>query len=62
MLTLNLTLSLTLILAATLTLKGHLVWFVERNRNSEQFPVAYLEGIDDSFWFAAVTFTTGALE
>lgn len=37
---------------------SHLVWFFERNRNAEQFPPDYLDGIDDGFWWASVIFTT----
>lgn len=37
---------------------SHIVWFAERHPNTEQFPVGYLDGIDDSFWWAAATFST----
>ena len=34
------------------------MWCAERGENSEQFPVDYLEGIDDSCWWGIVTSTT----
>ena len=37
---------------------SHAVWFFERHTNSEQFPFAYFDGVDDSVWWAAATFTT----
>ena len=37
---------------------ANLIWLVERRENSEQFPPRFLEGIDDAFWWAVVTFTT----
>ena len=37
---------------------AHAVWFAERSCNPEQFPHAYLDGIDDAMWWAIVTFTT----
>ena len=37
---------------------SHLVWFVERHQNADQFPALYLDGIDDAFWWAAATFST----
>jgi hypothetical protein len=40
---------------------SHLLWFVERHPNPE-FPRLYLDGIDDGFWWAAVTFTTVGCE
>lgn len=40
------------------TVFAHLVWFAERHHNAEQFPPRYLDGIDDSFWWAAATFST----
>ena len=35
-----------------------LVWYWERKRNSNEFPPAFLEGMDDACWWAAVTFST----
>jgi len=37
---------------------AHLMWFVERKENSEQFSKRYMEGIDDAIWWAIVTVTT----
>ena len=37
---------------------AHLIWLAERKKNAEQFPRAYLDGIDDAMWWAIVTFTT----
>lgn len=37
---------------------AHLIWLAERKRNSQQYPRAYLDGIDDALWWAIVTFTT----
>lgn len=37
---------------------GHLIWIVERKANSDNFPSSYLDGIDDSIWWAMVTATT----
>lgn len=47
--------SFTLLVGSVFT---HLVWFAERHPNAEQFPPRYLDGIDDGFWWAAVTFST----
>jgi hypothetical protein len=37
---------------------SHLVWICERHINNDEFPRAYFDGIDDGFWWAAVTFST----
>ncbi|WP_414548905.1 transporter substrate-binding domain-containing protein [Anabaena sp. CCY 0017] len=37
---------------------GNLVWLAERNKNSEQFPKNYLQGVGNGMWFALVTLTT----
>ena len=37
---------------------GHFIWLSERKENPEEFPPDYLDGIDDSVWWAAVTVTT----
>jgi len=39
-------------------ISAHLVWGAERHNNSVQFPKSYIDGIDDSIWWAAVTVTT----
>jgi ABC-type amino acid transport substrate-binding protein len=37
---------------------GNLVWLAERNKNSEQFPKNYVQGVGNGMWFALVTLTT----
>ena len=37
---------------------GHVVWLVERRRNSDHFPRAYVPGVTQGMWWAAVTMTT----
>ena len=37
---------------------GHLGWFFERHENADEFPTAYVDGIDDGVWWATVTFMT----
>ena len=37
---------------------GHIVWFVERHINPEEFPPGYVHGIDDGVWWSAVTATS----
>ena len=34
---------------------AHLMWWAERHDNAGQFPYSYIDGIDDSVWWAAVT-------
>ncbi|MCB0074380.1 MAG: hypothetical protein KDE20_23100, partial [Caldilineaceae bacterium] len=36
---------------------GHIIWLLERRRN-DQFPQAYLPGVWEGIWWAAVTVTT----
>ncbi|PID37954.1 MAG: ABC transporter substrate-binding protein [Proteobacteria bacterium] len=48
--------SLTLLLI--LFLVGNLIWLVERKKNPEHFPPAWLRGIGNGMWFALVTMTT----
>ena len=37
---------------------AHLVWYMEREENPQQFPPMYLDGIDDAIWWSCVTVTT----
>lgn len=37
---------------------GHVVWLVERRRNPDHFPRAYVPGVTQGMWWAAVTMTT----
>eukprot|EP00753_Platysulcus_tardus_P014232 PLAT424.1.p1 GENE.PLAT424.1~~PLAT424.1.p1 ORF type:complete len:556 (+),score=191.36 PLAT424.1:22-1689(+) len=45
-------------LLLAIVLAGHLLWYLERHENAEQFPTAYVDGVDDGVWWAAVTITT----
>lgn len=36
---------------------GHIIWFLERNKNDD-FPSQYLAGVGQGIWWAAVTVTT----
>jgi hypothetical protein len=35
---------------------GNLLWLAEHNRNSEQFPKAYIKGVREGMWCALTTF------
>ena len=37
---------------------AHIVWYLEREENSEQFPRNYMDGIDDAIWWSCTTVTT----
>lgn len=37
---------------------SHLIWLVERKFNTKQFPLSYIDGIDDAVWWSIVTVTT----
>jgi ABC-type amino acid transport substrate-binding protein len=37
---------------------GHILWLMERNANQDDFPKAYLPGVFEAVWWAAVTVTT----
>ena len=37
---------------------GHVVWLVERRRNSDHFPHDYAHGVVEGMWWAVVTMTT----
>jgi hypothetical protein len=39
-------------------LAAHFVWAVERVENPQQFPMGYLDGIDDAIWWSCATVTT----
>ncbi len=39
-------------------LAAHFVWIVERVENPQQFPMSYLDGIDDAIWWSCTTVTT----
>ena len=45
------------LLAIVIILAGHAIWLLERKRN-EQFPRAYVAGLWEGIWWAAVTVTT----
>ena len=38
------------IILMALLVSGHLVWWVERKNNPEEFPPDYLDGVDDGLW------------
>ena len=46
------------LVALAIIIAGHFVWILERHHNSDQFPTAYLDGIDDAIWWASTTVTT----
>ena len=37
---------------------GVLVWLAERHQNPDEFPKAFLNGVDDALWWSFVTITT----
>eukprot|EP00899_Mesostigma_viride_P008034 jgi/Mesvir1/17231/Mv07645-RA.1 len=39
-------------------LSGHIMWFLEKDRNPADFPKEYLQGLDDACWWAAETVAT----
>lgn len=44
-------------LLVSILIAGHIIWLFERKRN-EDFPTAYLPGVLEGIWWAAVTVTT----
>jgi ABC-type amino acid transport substrate-binding protein len=44
-------------LVLSILIAGHVIWLIERRRNDE-FPQAYLKGVWEGIWWAAVTVTT----
>ncbi|MGC9526503.1 MAG: transporter substrate-binding domain-containing protein [Limnospira sp.] len=46
------------ILIILLFIVGNLLWLAERDRNSEQFPKSYRQGVGNGMWCALVTLTT----
>ncbi|XP_068761976.1 uncharacterized protein [Montipora capricornis] len=40
------------------SLAGVVIWFVERKDNDDQFPVTFLRGTFEGFWWAFITMTT----
>ena len=38
------------ILLMALLVSGHVVWWVERKSNPDEFPPDYLDGVDDGLW------------
>ncbi len=46
------------ILLVTVLIAAHVIWFVERRHNPDQFPHGYFAGIWEAIWWAAVTVTT----
>lgn len=49
-------------LALALFLASHLLWWFERNKNSENFPVAYRSGVWESLWWTTSVMITGGCE
>ncbi|MCP5004950.1 MAG: hypothetical protein GY941_13600 [Planctomycetes bacterium] len=47
------------LLALLLSCVGLVVWLFEHKRNAKQFGGSKLNGIGSSFWWSAVTMTTG---
>lgn len=41
---------------------AHLLWFVERLRNSQAFPTGYREGVWEAIWWSVSTVMTGGCE
>ncbi|YAF97015.1 MAG: transporter substrate-binding domain-containing protein [Nodularia sp. CChRGM 3473] len=46
------------VLVILMFIVGNLVWLAEHNKNSEQFPKNYVQGVGNGMWFALVTLTT----
>lgn len=46
------------LLVLILIIVAHLIWFVERGNDHEEFPADYRSGIWHSLWWASVTITT----
>jgi polar amino acid transport system substrate-binding protein len=45
-----------------LLLNSHIIWFLERRKNPESFPVGYLAGIWEAIWWSICTIITGGCE
>lgn len=46
------------VLLIVIVISAHLLWFVERKKNSEMFPQEYLKGIWEACWWSVVTVVT----
>ena len=49
-------------LLVILALVAHLIWYVERNANAEQFPKPYLRGVWEASWWAISTILSGGCD
>lgn len=46
------------LVTVAIVVAAHFIWFFERHDNSDQFPTAYFDGIDDAIWWSSTTVTT----
>ena len=51
-------LSVICFLVMALFASGHLMWYLERERNPQMFPREYSRGVENGLWWSAVTMTT----
>lgn len=42
----------------TMFIMGNVVWFLERKKNTEEFPKGYFQGVWEGIWWSIVTVTT----
>jgi polar amino acid transport system substrate-binding protein len=50
------------VLLLALLANAHLLWFVERRKNPESFPAAYVRGVWEAAWGSVCTLITGGCE
>ena len=50
------------ILIVLILVYAHLLWFVERRKNPESFPMGYFAGVFEALWWSSSTIITGGCE
>lgn len=50
------------LLIGALVINGHILWFAERKKNPESFPLAYPHGMIEALWWSVCTLITGGCE
>ena len=53
---------LALILLVAIFINANIIWFLQRQNNSEQFPENYFKGVGEAMWWSVSMFLTGGCE